>query len=104
MSTVGTRGTTVSGKAYTTSQTDILEGTSPRTTRRGCGFYVFATTAGTAKVHYKDPSGTFREMKSEAVAANDLLTIAFGFPISEFKLTYVGTSSGGTVNAEGRAF
>ena len=96
------RGVTVSGKAYTTSDTDILEGQCPHTAKRGCVFYIFASTAGTAKIHYKDPSGTFREMRSEAVAANDLATIAFGFPISEFKLTYAGTSSGGTVNAEGR--
>ena len=98
------RGTTASGKAYTTSATDILEGVCPRTARRGVVFYVYASTAGTAKIHYKDPSGTFRELESQSVSANDLTAIAFGFPISEFKLTYEGTSSGGTVNAEGRGF
>jgi|TARA_Y100000114_G_C11648970_1_gene273168 hypothetical protein len=102
--TMAVRGVTVSGKAYTTSQTDILEGQCPHTAKRGAVFFVFATTAGTAKVHYKDPGGTFRELESQAVAANDLTAIAFGFPISEFKLTYVGTSSGGTINAEGRGF
>ena len=100
----GQRGSTVSGEAYTTSDTDILEFGSPRFVKQGVVFYVYASTAGTAKIHYKDPSGTFRELKSEACAANDLTTIAFGFPITECKLTYVGTSSGGTVNAEGRGF
>ncbi len=96
------RGTTVSGKAYTTSDTDILEGQCPHTAKRGTVFYIFATTAGTAKVHYEDPSGTFRELQSTSVSANDLTTVSFPFPISKFKLTYVGTSSGGTINAEGR--
>ena len=100
----GQRGTTASGTAYTTSATDILQGSCPRSARRGIVFYVFATTAGPAKVHYKDPSGTFRELESQSVGANDLTAIAFGFPITEFKLTYQGTSSGGTVNAEGRGF
>ena len=98
------RGTTVSGKAYTTSDTDILEVGAPRFVKRGIVFYVYPSTVGTAKIHYKDPSGTFREMQSTACAANDLTTIVFDFPISEVKLTYVGTSSGGTVNAEGRGF
>ena len=61
---MATRGTTVSGKAYTTSQTDILEGQCPHTAKRGTVFYIFATTAGTAKVHYEDPSGTYRELQS----------------------------------------
>ncbi len=100
----GQRGSTVSGKAYTTSNTDILEFGAPRFVRTGVVFYIYASTVGTAIVHYKDPSGTFREMQSTACAANDLTTIVFDFPISELKLTYKGTSSGGTVNAEGRGF
>ena len=100
----GQRGSTVSAKAYTTSDTDILEFGSPRFVRSGIVFYVYPSTVGTAKVHYKDPSGTFREMQSTACAANDLTTIVFDFPITECKLTYVGTSAGGTVNAEGRGF
>ena len=98
------RGTTVSGKAYTTDETDILEGQCPHTSKNGTVFYVYASTAGTAKVYYEDPSGAYRELKSESISATDLTAIAFGFPVSKFKLTYEGTSSGGTVNAEGRGY
>ena len=99
-----TRGTTVSAKAYTTSDTDILSFQASHNIKQGTVFYIFASTVGTAKVHYKDPSGTYREAQSTAVAANDLTIISFPFPISDCKLTYVGTSAGGTVNAEGRSF
>ena len=100
----GQRGSTVSAKAYTTSDTDILEFGSPRWVRQGVVFYVYPSTVGTAKIHYKDPSGTYREAQTTACAANDLTIISFPFPISECKLTYVGTSAGGTINAEGRGY
>ena len=96
------RGTTVSGKSYTTSDTDILEFGAPRFTKKGVVFFIYPSTVGTAKVHYKDPSDTWRLLQSTACAANDLTAITFDFPISECKLTYIGTSSGGTINAEGR--
>ena len=99
-----TRGTTVSAKSYSTSDTDILSFQASHNIKQGTVFYIFPSTVGTAKVHYKDPSGTFRELQSTACAANDLTVISFSFPISDCKLTYVGTSAGGTVNAEGRSF
>ena len=99
-----TRGTTVSAKAYTTSDTDILSFQASHRIKQGTVFYIYPSTVGTAKVHYKDPSGTYREMQSTSCAANDLTVISFDFPISDCKLTYVGTSAGGTVNAEGRSF
>lgn len=99
------RGTTEAGKAYTTDETDILFFQCPHNVRTGVVFFIFASTAGTAKVYYKDPGGTYRQAQDAVtVAANDLTTIRFPFPISETKLTYEGTSSGGTVNAEGRGF
>ena len=99
------RGTTEAGKAYTTDETDILFFQCPHNVRTGVVFFIYASTAGTAKVYYKDPGGTYRLAQTgTAVAANDLTTIRFPFPISETKLTYEGTSAGGTVNAEGRGF
>ncbi len=96
------RGTTVSAKAYTTDETDILEVQCPHTSKRGVFFTVYPSTVGTARVYYKDPGGTYRLFRTEAASADDLLTIAIAYPLSEMKLTYEGTSSGGTVNAEGR--
>lgn len=99
------RGTTVSGKAYTTDETDILSFQCSHNIRTGTVFFIFASTAGTAKIYYKDPGGTYRQAQDAiTVAANDLTTIRFPFPISETKLTYEGTSAGGTINAEGRGF
>ena len=99
------RGTTVSGFTYTTDETDILSFQCSHNIRTGTVFFIWATTVGTAKVYYKDPAGTFRlAQEGVAVAANDLTTVRFPYPISECKLTYEGTSSGGTVNAEGRGF
>jgi len=99
------RGTTVSGSAYTTDETDVLTFQCPHSVRSATVFFIFATTAGTAKIYYKDPSGAYRlAQEGTAVAANDLTTIRFPYPISEGKVTYEGTSSGGTVNAEARGF
>ena len=99
------RGTTVSGKAYTTDETDILSFQCSHNIRTGTVFFIFASTAGTAKIYYKDPGGTYRQAQDAITgAANDLTTIRFPFPISETKLTYEGTSAGGTINAEGRGF
>ena len=99
------RGTTESGKSYTTDETDILSFQCSHNIRTGVVFFIYPSTVGTAKVYYKDPSGTYRlAQDGTACAANDLTTVRFPYPISECKLTYEGTSSGGTVNAEGRAF
>ena len=99
------RGTTVSGKAYTTDETDILSFECSHRTKEAVVFFIYASTVGTAKVYYKDPGGTYRLAQAgTAVAANDLTTIRFPYPISVCKLTYEGTSAGGTIEAEGRSY
>ena len=98
------RGTTAVGTAYTTSETDIFSFQCNRNIRSGVFFSIYPTTAGTAKVYYKDPGGTFREHTSISCAANDLTWIHFPYPISETKMTYQATATGGTLNAEGRGY
>lgn len=98
------RGTTVSAKTYTTGETDVLSFGCSHNIRSGTVFYLYATTAGSAKVYYKDPSGSYRLLSTTSTSATDLTVISFTFPISECKLTYTGTSSGGTINAEGRGY
>jgi len=96
------RGTTVSGKAYTTSDTSIMSFTCPHTSKRGVVFFLYPTTVGTATISYVDVDGNERTMQTTACAADDLTTITFNFPISKVLLEYKGTSSGGTIDAEGR--
>ena len=99
---MSSRGTIEESKSYTTSITTIMEFDCPHTSKRGVVFYVFATTAGTATISYIQKDGTARELSTVSCAASDLTTIPFNFPISRVRLSYTGTSSGGTVYAEGR--
>ena len=96
------RGTTEAAKAYTTSATTIMEFDCPHTSKRGVVFFLFPSTAGTATFSYVEPDGTALTMQTTACDANDLTTVTFNFPISRVRLAYQGTSSGGTINAEGR--
>ena len=74
----------------------------PHTSKRGVVFFLFPTTAGTATVSYVDQNDAERTISTTACAANDMTVITFSFPISKVKLEYRGTSSGGTLTAEGR--
>jgi hypothetical protein len=71
---MASRGTTETAKAYTTSAT----------------------------FSYIDSADNVRTLQTTTCAANDLTTVTFNFPISRVRLAYQGTSSGGTINAEGR--
>lgn len=99
---MASRGTTESAGVYTTSATRIMEFDCPHTAKRGVVFFLFPSTVGTATFSYVDPAGNVRALQTTACAANDLTTVTFNFPISRVRLDYQGTSSGGTIAAEGR--
>lgn len=99
---MASRGTTETAKAYTTSATTIMEFDCPHTAKRGVVFFLYPSTAGTATFSYIDSADNVRTLQTTTCAANDLTTVTFNFPISRVRLAYQGTSSGGTINAEGR--
>ena len=99
---MSSRGTLATAKAYTTDETTIMSFVCSHTCKRGVVFYLYATTAGSAKIYYIDQSDNERLMSTTSVSATDLTVVSFDFPISKVKLTYEGTASGGTIEAEGR--
>ena len=99
---MASRGSYEAAKAYTTSITTIIDTTCPHTCKRGLVAFIYPSTVGTATFSYVDPAGNARVMQTTACAANDLTTVTFDFPISQVRLSYTGTSSGGNVSAEVR--
>ena len=70
--------------------------------RRGGCVYVYASAAGTLKFYHGFPSGNYREIKSQAIAATTGTLVDFDFHIADLKVTWTSDSGSSlTVEAEG---
>ena len=97
---MASRGSFEAAKSYTTSITTIIETVMPHTCKRGLVAFLYPSTVGTATFSYIDPAGNARTAQTTSCAANDLTIVTFDFPISQVRLSYTGTSSGGNISAE----
>ena len=70
--------------------------------RRGGCVYIYASAAGTLKFYHGMPSGNYREIKSQAIAATTGTLVDFDFFTPDLKVTWTsGSGTSLTVEAEG---